>query len=101
MSAYAESPEITNDYHCRGCGNRAEFVGTDARGYPGDACDCGREECVCVAELTQPFTVGADGEVHYATFTGGGSGAEIGAYTSINCAACGALVWSEPVAAAA
>jgi hypothetical protein len=93
----AESPEVTGDYHCAGCGNREEFIGIDRRGYPGEECGCGREECSCYVTLTQPFTVDEDGEISYDTFDGGGCGAEIGAYTTILCGKCEAVVWTEAV----
>src|SRR5947209_4882971 len=95
VSVQNQSPEVTGEYHCGACGNRAEFVGIDARGYPGDACDCGKEECECRVTLRQSFRVGADGEVDYDTFDGGGCGAEIGAYTTILCGSCEAVVWTE------
>ncbi len=88
-----ESPEITGDYRCSECGNAAEFIGHDLHGYPGDACECGKVVCGCQVTLRQYFRVNASGEVTYEAFTGGGNGAEIGAYDRIQCGRCGAQVW--------
>lgn len=98
------APLATAEPHarpCPHCGNRSHFVGYDHCGYPG-ACDCdprgtGRA-CYCQVTLTQAFTVRADGSVEYAAFEGGGSGAEIGDYTAINCAKCGYRLWEDGAA---
>jgi hypothetical protein len=89
------SPEITGKYRCRACNNRTTFVGIDARGYPGEDCECGKEECECHATLRQRFTVTPDGEIDYEAFDGGGYGAEIGQYTTISCGECEAVIWTE------
>ncbi len=89
-----DSPEVTGNYRCPQCGNSADFIGHDDHGYPGgDACDCGKGICECQVTLQQHFRVNASGEVTYQAFTGGGNGAEIGAYDRIQCASCGAQIW--------
>ncbi len=91
------SPEETGHYACPSCGNTRSFVGYDDRGYPGsDECECGKGVCECEVTLKQHFTVHCDGSVDYQAFEGGGSGAEIGDYTRIQCAVCGQRIWTEP-----
>ncbi|MGI8547950.1 MAG: hypothetical protein ACR2M1_11550 [Gemmatimonadaceae bacterium] len=102
------SPEVSGIYECPTCGERDGFVGTDTKGWGGpDFCDCGEDagehdtDCEVFAdvELSQSFTVveqngtASGAHVSYDSFEGGGSGAEIGTYTSIHCARCDALVW--------
>lgn len=90
------SPEETGQYTCPECGNTREFTGYDDRGNPGpDECTCGRTECICNTTLTQSFTVVEGADIRYQAFKGGGRGTEIGPYTRIQCAACGALIWTE------
>jgi hypothetical protein len=88
-----DSPEVTGNYRCPCCGNTEQFIGHDDHGYPGDACECGKVVCECQATLRQHFRVDASGEVTYEAFTGGGNGAEIGAYDRIQCARCGVQIW--------
>ncbi len=90
----APSPEVTKRYRCPVCGNTERFIGIDDHGYPGEDCDCDQDPCVCEVTLRQPFTV-TDGQEHYAAFEGGGFGAEIGSYTRVECADCGAEIWRE------
>lgn len=100
-----QSPEITGDYQCPKCPNRTHFIGWDHDGYGGPLeCECGAydeyggasgAECCCSAVLRQPFTILPDGEVVYAAFEGGGCGAEIGSYDTIECAECGYYIWNE------
>lgn len=87
------SPEETGVYQCA-CGNKTIFTGIDKRGYPGDACECGKEPCICQVELKQDFTVRSN-DIDYDAFTGGGNNATIDRYTSIICRACGEIVWEE------
>lgn len=89
-----ESPEVTKDYRCPNCGNTERFIGYDTHGFPGKACECGQDPCVCEVTLRQAFTVIA-GEERYQAFEGGGCNAEIGAYTRIECAECGQVIWQE------
>lgn len=90
-----------------GCGNITRFIGHDDHGFGGpDECDgsCerdGKEYCECETVLTQPFTVmrDADGnalEYDYQAWTGGGFDGEIGEYTRVDCAECGAEVYRAP-----
>ena len=88
-----ESPETAGHYRCSQCGNTAEFIGFDDHGFPGDACECGKETCECQVTLRQPFRVLVDGQVVYEAFTGGGRGAEIGSYDRIKCGRCGSQNW--------
>lgn len=114
-----QSPEITGAWLCA-CGNKTEFVGVDARGYGGPDCCEGSETlggialmtsacpndylnegvCLCETELTQEFTVlydddGKPTDYDYQSYEGGGSDGEIGEYTKIVCAECGATLWEE------
>ena len=89
-----ESPEVTRDYRCPYCGNTERFIGYDAHGFPGEACTCEQDLCVCEVTLRQAFTV-ISGEERYQAFEGGGFNAEIGAYTRIECAECGQVIWQE------
>jgi DNA-directed RNA polymerase subunit RPC12/RpoP len=106
----APSPEETGYYICYDCGNLTDFIGHDDHGYPGDECECGHAEddgafpeCRCAVTLSQPFTVLRElGEpietpcldVSYEAFVGGGCDAEISQYDRIECAHCGAQVWT-------
>jgi hypothetical protein len=101
---YDKSPEVTDIWRCKECGNCSRFTGTDAHGFGGpDNCDgsCGWDLdedngfCECETELTQDFTVQPDGEIDYHAFVGGGCDAEIGSYTTIECGECGAVLWTE------
>lgn len=104
------SPEDTGIYQCPACPNKRDFIGINVKGFGGPSmCECGacdyenpqRAEdglCVCDTELRQPFHVSSAGVEHEA-FTGGGTDAEIGQYTHIDCVACGATVWTESEAA--
>jgi len=89
-----ESPEVTKDYRCPCCGSTERFIGYDAHGFPGEACECDQDPCVCEVTLRQAFAV-VSGEECYQAFEGGGSNAEIGAYTRIECADCGQVIWRE------
>lgn len=105
------SPEETLDWRCPKCPNTTLFTGIDAHGYGGDidehddACPYAAgpkypddaPECICETELTQDFEVHGPGpdDIEYHAHEGGGSGAEIGSYTTILCRACGATVWTE------
>src|ERR1700730_1556365 len=40
----AESPEATGNYRCPQCGNTERFVGFDDHGFPGDECECAKDE---------------------------------------------------------
>ena len=92
-----DSPEKTGRYECGSCGNRCSFIGYDDRGYPGpDECECGKDVCQCTVTLKQSFHVSQDGSLDDHAFEGGGRGAEIGAYTRIQCALCRAFIWFEP-----
>jgi hypothetical protein len=93
-----DSPEETGRYACA-CGNTCEFIGYDDRGYPGHGdCRCGKESCECEVTLMQHFTAREDGSIDYDAFEGGGVDAEIGMYTRIQCAVCGAFIWTENTA---
>jgi len=93
-----DSPENSGQYLCANCGNTRSFIGYDDRGYPGpDECECGKTVCECEVTLKQPFTVDDDGALDYHAFEGGGFGAEIGAYTRIQCAFCNEFIWTEAV----
>lgn len=111
------SPEETGVYICPACSNTELFTGIDARGYGGpDVCECdastvenaqraGDSECVCLTELRQDFRLVAiddqgnylEPAIDYEAFTGGGSGADIGNFTSIICQPCGNTIWKEAV----
>lgn len=98
---------------CPRCPNTTLFIGYDHNGYGGPSeCGCGAfdddgelargAECSCSTVLRQPFTVidgatidGYDGEIVYEAFEGGGHDAEIGSYDTIECGACGAIIWNE------
>ena len=102
-----QSPEATGVYKCDECGNTKHFTGIDEHGYGGpEVCDFDEHqedgaECTCLTELSQDFTVlGPDNDIDYKEFTGGGCDAEIGSYTSILCAVCGATIWEEEQLAA-
>jgi len=93
-----ESPESSGQYLCPNCGNARSFIGYDDRGYPGpDECECGKDICECEVTLKQHFTVEEDGALDYDAFEGGGFGADIGAYTRIQCAVCNECIWTEAV----
>lgn len=99
---HTQSPEQTGVFECA-CGNQEEFVGYDERGFPGKECVCGQDVCICEVELRQVLRI-VDGEPLYEAFTGGGLFSEIGLYTRIECARCGATIWqgeaaSDPVQA--
>lgn len=105
-----ESPE---NARCA-CGNITRFIGHDDRGFGGpEVCTCRHfaddpkdqvaapDVCACITHLEQPYTVlrNPDGSVldfDYERFEGGGSDAEIGGYTRINCAVCGQEVYRAP-----
>jgi hypothetical protein len=90
------SPEVTGHYACQSCGNTRSFVGYDDRGYPGpEECKCGKKVCECDVTLKQHFTAHGDDSIDYQAFEGGGRGAEIDAYTRIQCAVCGSFIWIE------
>lgn len=118
QTQHTESPEATGLYTCFACGNREHFIGIDHNGTAGKVDDC--DECTpgvgmyceCPTVLTQPFSVEPDqtdeerqqrdpnghhpaANVDYQSHEGGASGAEIGSYTQINCATCGAILWNE------
>lgn len=110
MTQSLRSPEETGAFFCP-CGNKTEFTGLDARGFPGfGECECGYmdedgekagevAECTCTTLLEQDFEVvrhAGGWEVNYHEFYGGGSGAEIGDYTKIVCRACGQTLWEDP-----
>lgn len=114
---YAKSPEETGLYTCKRCGNRERFHGTDHNGTAGeiDCDDCerrGLDFCECPTILYQDFRVDPDDSdeerqvtddrgihinvnIDYDSHEGGGSGAEIGSYTRIECAECYALLWQD------
>lgn len=113
----AVSPEITGEFVCAYCGNTEYFIGTDNRGWGGkdachsDLCYAGFVDvsCYCETELVQAFQTeyyGIPGNVpdepdmvgqiiSYEAHTGGEDGAEIGAYTKIECGNCRSLIWEE------
>lgn len=90
-----QSPEETGEYRCDKCSNVSDFIGHDAHGYPGDACECGKDVCECEVELVQPFHVHDDGDIDYDAHRGGGVGANIDAYSKIVCGKCGHVIWEE------
>jgi hypothetical protein len=93
-----ESPENSGKYLCNNCGNIRSFIGYDDRGYPGpDECECGKDLCECEVTLKQHFMVEEDGDLDYHAFAGGGYGADIGAYTRIQCAVCNEFIWTEAI----
>lgn len=99
------SPEASERWECPFCGERAHFVGHDDEGYPGEDCVCEASEdpdaaCTCKVTLSQPLTVERDEDgrfvdIDYHSHVGGGSGAEIGMYSRIDCYACGREIWRE------
>lgn len=99
---HGPTPEGTGKFKCHLCGERESFTGIDAHGTAGDDCECDTYEpddvCTCEAVLTQDFRVIRDGRewsLDYSSHEGGGSGAEIGEYTTIVCGQCGVIVWEN------
>lgn len=107
----APSPEGQpfSAWRCAGCGNRNEWIGYDDEGYGGPSeCECTAGEtddaaCTCTTTLRQHFSFPPLSEAQnpmphaaYDAHTGGGDDAEIGDYTRIQCAECGAWLWCDP-----
>jgi len=93
---YKHSPEQTGVWYCPHCRNKTNFIGVDEEGYGGpEVCTCGQTECICFTELRQPLFIDENREVHYSAFEGGGFDAEIGSYTRVECAECGAYIYEQ------
>jgi hypothetical protein len=105
-----EFSEVTGPWVCRACGNRTRFIGVDKNGCPGpEGCgECSNRGMDCTHSITlrQPvrfvgehypngWVEGSTAEPYYDAFREGPPGTEIGYYTSVECDACGALLWTE------